>query len=119
MKPIDIDESSPVAPYEQVRTQVASQVSRGELPAGTRLPTVRQLAADLELAVNTVARAYRELEKDGVIATEGRRGTFVRSGAGSETRSVQDAAEDFVAVARTHGLTSAEAMRLVEAAWRV
>ena len=74
-----VDPQSSVPPYEQVRTQVASQVVDGRLPAGTRLPTVRQLAADLGLAVNTVARAYRELETDGVIVTQGGRtgGWFV------------------------------------------
>ena len=54
-------------------------MAQGDLAPGTRLPTVRQLAADLGLAANTVARAYRELEADGVIATYGRKGTFVRS----------------------------------------
>ena len=49
----------------------------GVLPAGARLPAIRQLAADLGLASGTVACAYRELEQAGVIATRGRRGTFV------------------------------------------
>ena len=83
-----IDATSPVPPFEQLRTQVARRVSDGRLPAGTRLPTVRQLATDLGLAANTVARAYKELEADGVLETEGRRGTFVRSRAvtGDATR---------------------------------
>jgi DNA-binding transcriptional regulator YhcF (GntR family) len=115
---IVIDTSSAVAPYEQLRTQIASQVASGDLPAGTKLATVRQMAADLGLAANTVARAYRELEADGVIATHGRRGTFVRSelleqGAGP----LSDQAKDFAARARARGLTMAEALRLVEQAW--
>lgn len=52
-------------------------VVAGVLPVGTRLPTIRQLAADLGLAAGTTARAYRELEQAGLIATRGRRGTFV------------------------------------------
>ena len=64
-------------PYEQLRVQIASRVASGELLEGTRLPTVRALAAELRLAANTVARAYKELESDGVVVTEGRRGTFV------------------------------------------
>ncbi|CAA9369215.1 MAG: Transcriptional regulator, GntR family [uncultured Nocardioidaceae bacterium] len=115
---ISLDDDSTVPPYEQVRTQVASQVTDGRLPAGTRLPTVRQLAGDLGLAVNTVARAYRELESDGVIVTEGRRGTFVRSGAAAPS-AVDELAGRFVAAARAHGLTRAEAVRLVEGAWPV
>jgi DNA-binding transcriptional regulator YhcF (GntR family) len=95
-------------------------VADGRLPAGTRLPTVRQLAADVGLAVNTVARAYRELESDGVVVTEGRRGTFVRSAVMTTTPStVEDLAGGFVAAARTSGLTRAEALRLVERAWPV
>ena len=73
------DPSLPEPPFEQLRAQIASRVASGELPAGTELPTVRALAAELHLAVNTVARVYRELEADGVVATDGRRGTFVAS----------------------------------------
>src|SRR4051812_13124000 len=79
MLPLTVDLASSTAPFEQVRTQLAALVAQGALAPGTRLPTVRQLAADLGLAANTVARAYRELEADGVLATYGRRGTFVRS----------------------------------------
>jgi DNA-binding transcriptional regulator YhcF (GntR family) len=113
---IEIDPASGVAPYEQLRTQVATQASDGRLPAGTRLPTVRQLAADLGIAANTVARAYRELEADGVVVTHGRRGTFVTSEvlAGGARDSL---AAEYVAAARRAGLTLAEATRLVEQAW--
>ena len=72
-----IDPSAAEPPFEQLRRQIAARASGGELPAGTRLPTVRALAAEVGLAVNTVARVYRELEADGVVVTEGRRGTFV------------------------------------------
>ena len=65
---LTIDPKAATAPFEQVRTQIAAAVADGRLDAGTRLPTVRQLAADLGLAANTVARAYRELEADAVIA---------------------------------------------------
>lgn len=121
MEPLTIDPSSSQPPFEQLRVQVATRARTGALPAGTKLPTVRQLAADLGLAVNTVARAYRELEADGVIVTEGRRGSFVRSAAwdagssgGDEARA---AAASYAAVARRSGLTLPEAVRLVERAW--
>ncbi|HEY2673108.1 MAG TPA: GntR family transcriptional regulator, partial [Rugosimonospora sp.] len=65
---IAIDAGSPVPPYEQVRVQLARQIGDRTLAVGTRLPTVRRLATDLGLAVNTVARAYRELEEAGLIA---------------------------------------------------
>ncbi len=119
MESIAIDPTSTVPPFEQLRAQIARQVASGALAPGTKLGTVRQTAADLGLAVNTVARAYRELETDGVIVTEGRRGTFVHSevidsGSASDARA---AAEEYVATARRLGLTTAEATRLVEQAW--
>ncbi len=107
-------------------------MAQGDLAPGTRLPTVRQLAADLGLAANTVARAYRELEADGVLATYGRKGTFVRSAVLDAGNAVPDAgsaagpgaadraraaAEAYVASVRTLGLGVSEATRLVELAW--
>jgi DNA-binding transcriptional regulator YhcF (GntR family) len=115
---IVIDTASAVPPYEQVRTQIAGQAASGELAAGAKLATVRLLAADLGLAANTVARAYRELEADGVITTHGRRGTFVSSPVLSGAPlAVSGLADEYVAAARRLGLTSAEAVRLVELAW--
>ncbi|CAA9351070.1 MAG: Transcriptional regulator, GntR family [uncultured Nocardioidaceae bacterium] len=111
-----VDTTSPVAPYEQVRAQLAASIAAGTLPAGSRLATVRQLAADLGIAANTVARAYRELEADGVIVTQGRRGSFVPSTVPAES-PVGDLARAFVLEARTRGLTCPEALRLVEDAW--
>lgn len=115
-----IDLDSAVAPYEQLRSHIAGQVASGELPAGSRLPTVRQLAGDLGLAANTVARAYRELEADGVVATHGRRGTFVRSAVmegTADSADAREAAAGYARAARRAGLTRAEALRLVEDAW--
>ena len=110
-----LDATSDVPPYEQLRTQVATRAASGDLPAGTRLPTVRALRRALGLAVNTVAKAYRALETDGVISTEGRRGTFIASAtAGADVR---DAATAYVATARRQGLTLPEAVRLVEQGW--
>jgi GntR family transcriptional regulator len=115
---IEVDPESTVPPYEQVRTRIASLAASGELAAGAKLPTVRHLAAELGLAVNTVARAYRELEADGVVVTDGRRGTFVRSEVVTSTpAAVDDLVRGFAAAARRHGLTCAEATRLVERAW--
>ncbi len=112
-----VDPSSSTPPFEQLRTQIAGRVARGELAPGTRLPTVRALADQVGLAVNTVARVYRELEADGVVVTEGRRGTFVRSGAAADGPDVQAAAASYVASVRAAGLSRAEAVRLVETHW--
>ena len=112
-----VDATSSVPPYAQVRAQIAAQVADGTMPAGTRLATVRQLADDLGLAPNTVARAYKELEADGVIATHGRRGTFVRSTDAERSPSAAQAVQEYVAAARRLGLTRPEAVRLVEETW--
>lgn len=74
---LEIDTNSTVAPYEQLRQQVTALVLAGGLAPGDRLPSIRQLANDLGVAGGTVARAYRELESDGVVATRGRHGTVV------------------------------------------
>ena len=121
---LTIDAESATAPFEQVRTQIASAVAEGQLTPGTRLPTVRRLAADLGLAANTVARAYRELEGDAVIATHGRGGTFVRSEVLDEPAAhtgaadlARAAAADYVHTVRQLGLNSQEAARLVQNTW--
>jgi GntR family transcriptional regulator len=121
---LTIDADSATAPFEQVRTQIAAAVAEGQLSPGTRLPTVRQLATDLGLAANTVARAYRELESDGVIATHGRGGTFVRSDVLDEPTThsgaadlARSAATDYVHTVRRLGLNDQEAARLVENTW--
>ena len=74
---LDVDPRSAVPPYEQLRQQVTALVLGGALAPGDRLPSIRQLANDLGLAGGTVARAYRELEADGVVTTHGRHGTLV------------------------------------------
>ncbi|GAA4536505.1 MULTISPECIES: GntR family transcriptional regulator [Nonomuraea] len=115
---IVIDAASPVPPYEQLRAQLAGQIHDGTLPVGSRLPTIRQLAANLGLAVNTVGRAYRELEEAGLIETRGRAGSFV-SAAGEEGRErARRAAADYAAVVASVGIDPHEALRIVEAALR-
>ena len=74
---IVIDLRTGTPPYEQIQTQISSLIAVGELPLGTRLPTVRALAADLGVAAGTVARAYKELESAGIVVTNRRQGTVV------------------------------------------
>jgi len=113
---IVIDADSPTPPYEQLRVQLARQIRDRTLVVGTRLPTVRHLAADLGLAVNTVGRAYRELEEAGLIETRGRAGSFV-SAAGEKGRErAQRAAADYAAVVTSIGIDVEEAIRIVRAA---
>lgn len=78
---IVIEAGAPAPVYEQIVKQIQDAVRSGDLEPGAPLPTVRQLASDLMLNRNTVARAYSILEGRGVILTAGRKGTFVRHGA--------------------------------------
>lgn len=74
---ISVNLHSATPPYEQIRAQIASLIAVGALAPGTRLPTVRSLAADLGIAAGTVARAYKELEQSGLLETRRRNGTVV------------------------------------------
>jgi GntR family transcriptional regulator len=76
---LTVDTTSPVPPYEQIRSQLAELIQHGVFATGDRLPPVRQLAADLGLAVGTVARAYRELELANQVSSRRGGGTRVAS----------------------------------------
>ncbi|QTX03469.1 GntR family transcriptional regulator [Agromyces archimandritae] len=111
-----IDPQSATPPYEQIRTQVLAEVRSGELAAGSRMPTVRKLAEDLGLAVNTVAKAYRELERDGVIETRGRNGTFVSASGDPTEQQAQLAASAYAERIAQLGVDAGEALSLVRRA---
>ncbi|MFF5177372.1 GntR family transcriptional regulator [Micromonospora sp. NPDC000316] len=113
---ISVDQDSPVPPYEQVRGQLAELIGDGRLPVGSRLPTVRQLATDLRLAANTVARAYRELEAAGLLETRGRNGTFVAPGRDDAVDRLHRAAAEYAAESRRLGVSPDRAVALVRAA---
>ena len=72
-----IDPKSGVPFYRQIIDQVQFAIADGRLSCGDRLPTVRQLAVELKINPNTVARAYQELEIKGVVATQMGTGTFI------------------------------------------
>ncbi|KUN37152.1 GntR family transcriptional regulator [Streptomyces longwoodensis] len=114
---IDIDEGA-APPYEQVRAQISAQARSGALPVGYRLPTVRGLAESLGLAVNTVAKAYRALEADGVIETRGRNGTYVAAAGQAAERELAAAAQAYADRARRLGLDGQAALAAVRDALR-
>ena len=72
-----VDPDIDIAPYQQIEEQIRALIQSGDLTPGTLLPTVRQLATDLNVAPNTVARAYSDLQDEGWLISEGRRGTHV------------------------------------------
>jgi GntR family transcriptional regulator len=116
--------SSPEPVYEQIVRQIQDRVAAGELAPGTPLPTVRQLAGDLQLNRNTVARAYKQLEDRGVILTAGRKGTFVRDDASREVERIKSSrasrhVRELVAGLLGEGLSRAEIETLFSDALRV
>lgn len=110
---IVVDQASAIPPFEQLRLQLTVMIEAGTLPADHRLPSVRQLANDLGLANGTVARAYRELESAGLVATNGRHGTVVQPtrhvGAADRRQKLRELAQAFARAAQQLNATPAEA----------
>lgn len=114
---IKIDPNSGVAPYQQVREQILAAIAKGKLAPGTKLPSVRALAGDLNLAVNTVAKVYKELELQGAVVTRGRHGTVVQAAENRAEQEVSDAAADLARVAQTWSVDEATAVKYLRAAF--
>jgi DNA-binding transcriptional regulator YhcF (GntR family) len=103
-----LDLDSPVSPFQQIRDQIAAAVEEGVLRPEVRLPPVRRLATHLGLAVNTVARSYRELELAGVVETRGRHGTFVRATPSPRRKLASREARNFARRLRALGIGTEE-----------
>jgi len=109
---IRLDPADKAPPYEQIKVEIIDLIAAEQLAEFTRLPSIRQLAGDLGVAPNTVARAYRELEADGFVRSRGRRGTIVvarRSDAMSPNASIERA----VVEARARGLDGPTILSIV------
>ena len=78
MPTFSVDSTSPTPIYAQLDRSIRAAIATGELEPGAQLPTVRQLAVDLAVNANTVARVYAQLERDGMLETRRGVGTFVR-----------------------------------------
>ena len=91
-----LDSSTGVPFYRQIIDQVLLAVGDGRLKPGTQLPTVRQLAVDLSVNLNTVAKAYREMEIRGIVATQQGTGTFIAARTGAKSREKRKALQDLV-----------------------
>ncbi|WP_166867116.1 GntR family transcriptional regulator [Salinibacterium sp. ZJ70] len=110
---IRIDPRSTTPPFEQVRVQLLTQMQDGTLPAGTRLAPVRQLAAELNVAAGTVARAYKELEESGAVETRGRGGTVVAWSTDAAERRIEMLAAQLASAAREERVSAARALEIV------
>ncbi|KAD3632875.1 GntR family transcriptional regulator [Arthrobacter yangruifuii] len=115
---VGIDAANPLPPYEQLRRQILDAANDGRLAIGTRLPTVRALAGHLGLAVNTVAKAYRELEQAKVVATRSRQGTVIAANGDSSRGRVAEAAAAYAETVRANGVSDDDAVSLLRAALR-
>jgi DNA-binding transcriptional regulator YhcF (GntR family) len=110
---IAVDPQIETPPYQQIFEQIRAAIERGTLPPDAPLPTVRQLAGDLGVAPNTVARAYADLQDAGWLISEGRRGTRVASKTPATDRrarvtALNDAASRFVDSLRHRGYSRSE-----------
>lgn len=114
MTSIQIDLEAKTPPFEQIKASITGLIAAGTLAEGHKLPPIRQLAGDLGVAPNTVARAYRELEGDGLIRSRGRRGTVVLPA--PPTSQPVDAIAAAVDDARARGMSAAEILSQVAAA---
>jgi GntR family transcriptional regulator len=110
---LTVDPGSGVPIYLQIIEQIKRSVALGVLQAGEQLPTVKQLALDLTINPNTVARAYRDLERDAVIETAVGRGSFVRQQ--DANAGVRAAATDVARAALDAALREAKSLGLSRA----
>ncbi len=116
-----INQSSGIPLYQQLMEQVKHAVETGALRAGDQLPTIRKLSEDLVMNPNTVARAYRELEHEGIIELRHGSGAFISSLAGWKgawksglTKKAQAIVQAAVEKLVAQGLSAEEIRRLVE-----
>ena len=109
---IRIDPGDPRPLYEQIELQVRAAIGDGQLVAGERLPTARDLAEDIGVNVHTVLRAYGSLRDAGLIELRPRRGAVVSS-ASPPRQQLAAMARGLIEQAREHGLSSAEIVDLI------
>ena len=117
---IAVDAASSVPPYEQLVDQLTRLIAGGHLTAGQKLPTIRQLAADLSLAAGTVARAYDELERAGLVRSRRPQGTFVTATAAEKSGRkalLTGLADRFAQQARQLGVDPDEAVTALRVAF--
>lgn len=116
---IEIDIDSPVPVYKQLAQQIIQGVLGGTLSAGDAMPSIRQLASDLDLNHNTVAKAYKQLESQHVLLTAGRRGTFIHEKAAMQitknnSRGAEFQLDELVASYSAIGMNVSDIRALLE-----
>lgn len=109
--------SGSTPPTEQIRDQIRGLIVSGQLAADERLPPVRQLAKDLDVAAGTVAKAYKALEAEGLLTTRTSGGTRVSRSATTTPRPVLTAARQLVDISARTGTSLDDAVRILRAIW--
>uniref|UniRef100_A0A2A4YWV6 HTH gntR-type domain-containing protein n=1 Tax=OCS116 cluster bacterium TaxID=2030921 RepID=A0A2A4YWV6_9PROT len=116
---ITIDTNGILPIYQQIVCQISNAIINGKLLAGHNLPSIRQLAYDLTLNHNTVAKAYKQLENQRIILTAGRKGTFIHNQAIQHIKQNNQREAEFLLAElmqsfKQSGISSAEVVKLLE-----
>ena len=114
---INISNTSTIPLYEQIQTQIKSQILNGSLQAGDGLPSIRNLAKELKVSIITTKRAYEELEKDGFIETVIGKGTFVSNQNPERLKEftlyeIENKLEEIIKQAKSVGITLEEGIEI-------
>jgi len=120
---LKIEPSSPIPIYRQIMDQVRFAAASGRLPAESRVPSVRDLAHDLQINLQTVVKAYAELVREGTLEMRRGLGTYVAARrlprADARARAaLEEQARAFCRDARAYGLSAQELHRTIEKVWR-
>lgn len=119
-----VDTRHPTPLYHQLERSIRFAIATGKLGIGDQLPTVRQLAVDLRINANTVAKVYTELERSGVVETRRGVGTFVtaRPNEAASRRDrekrLRELADHFVSETHKHGFSIEDVIEHLEKRWR-
>ena len=114
---INISNTSTIPLYEQIQTQIKSQILNGSLQQGEGLPSIRNLAKELKVSIITTKRAYEELEKDGFIQTVVGKGTFVSNQNTERLKEItlynlENKLEEIIKQAKSAGITLEEGLEI-------
>ena len=114
---INISNTSTIPLYEQIQTQIKSQILNGSLQQGEGLPSIRNLAKELKVSIITTKRAYEELEKDGFIQTVVGKGTFVSNQNTERLKEItlynlENKLEEIIKQAKSVGITLEEGIEI-------
>ena len=106
-----LDPKSGVPFYRQIIEQIRYGIASAKLQVGEQLPTVRSLAVDLKVNLNTVSKAYRELEIQNVLETQQGTGTFIGSvrieiSENERQKKIKDICTEFLNIAATYGFSA-------------